>query len=175
MNLLSDRPVSQPHRRRTSPLHSRGDPVPAIPGRRRLRLRRHHRPPNRPVDHPSSPKAVHAIRIPPRSPQASAFAERWVRTLRHELLDRTIIWNERQLRRLLDNLNRFVVPNVAGPARLVPLAALADDQFSVPALRQAAQRGRLDATQGPDGIWRSSRNAINNYTATKHTRRPKAT
>ena len=34
---------------------------------------------------------ITAIRIPPRSPQASAFAERWVRTLRHELLDRTII------------------------------------------------------------------------------------
>ncbi len=78
-------------------------------------------------------------------------------------------------RAMLDNLNRFVVPNVAGPARLVPLTALADDQFSVPALRQAAQRGRLDATQGPDGIWRSSRHAVNNYAANKHIRRPKAT
>jgi transposase InsO family protein len=45
---------------------------------------------------------ITAIRIPPRAPQANAFAERWVRTLRHELLDRTIIWNERQLRRLLE-------------------------------------------------------------------------
>ena len=44
---------------------------------------------------------ITAIRIPPRSPQANAYAERWVRTLRHELLDRTIIWNETQLRRLL--------------------------------------------------------------------------
>ncbi len=77
-------------------------------------------------------------------------------------------------RAMLDNLNRFVVPNVAGPARLVPLAALADDDFSVPALRQAAQRGRLDAVQGADGLWRSSRNAVKEYAATKHTRRPKA-
>jgi len=45
---------------------------------------------------------ITAIRTPPRSPQANAYAERWVRTLRHELLDRTIIWNERQLRVLLD-------------------------------------------------------------------------
>jgi len=44
---------------------------------------------------------ITAIRIPPRAPQANALAERWVRTLRHELLDRTIIWNEQQLRRLL--------------------------------------------------------------------------
>jgi len=38
---------------------------------------------------------------PPRAPKANAHTERWVRTLRHELLDRTIIWNERQLRDLL--------------------------------------------------------------------------
>ena len=44
---------------------------------------------------------ITALRIPPRSPRANAFAERWVRTLRHELLDRTIIWNEKQLRALL--------------------------------------------------------------------------
>jgi len=44
---------------------------------------------------------ITVLRIPPRAPQANAFAERWVRTLRHELLDRTILWNERQLRRLL--------------------------------------------------------------------------
>jgi hypothetical protein len=76
---------------------------------------------------------------------------------------------------MIDNLNRFVVPNVAGPARLVPLAALADDTFSVHALRQAAQRGRLDATQGSDDIWRSSRNAVDRYAARRHQRRPKAT
>jgi hypothetical protein len=45
---------------------------------------------------------ITAIRIPPRAPQANVQAERWIRTLRHELLDRMIIWNERQLRRLVD-------------------------------------------------------------------------
>ena len=78
-------------------------------------------------------------------------------------------------RAMLDNLNRFIVPNVAGPARSVPLAALADERFSVPALRQAAQRGRLDAVQSSDGIWRSSRNSVDRYADTKHVRRPKAT
>jgi putative transposase len=48
----------------------------------------------------SQAAGITAIRTPPRSPQANAYAERWVRTLRHELLDRTIIWNERQLRTL---------------------------------------------------------------------------
>jgi transposase InsO family protein len=48
-----------------------------------------------------SGSGITALRIPPRAPRANAFAERWVRTLRHELLDRTLIWNERQLRALL--------------------------------------------------------------------------
>ena len=76
-------------------------------------------------------------------------------------------------RAMLDNLNRFILPNVAGPARLVPLAALVDDQFSMAALRQAAQRGRLEAFQGPDGVWRSSRKAIDAYAAAKGKRAQK--
>ncbi len=74
-------------------------------------------------------------------------------------------------RAMIDNLNRFIVPNVAGPARLVPLAALVDETMTLPALRQAAQRGRLDAVQGSDGVWRSSRKAVDAYRATKHQRR----
>jgi Fic family protein len=76
-------------------------------------------------------------------------------------------------RAMHDNLNRFIVPNVAGPARMVPLAALVDKEFSLPALRQAAQRGRLEAFQGSDGIWRSSRRAVEVYRNSKHRRKAK--
>lgn len=74
-------------------------------------------------------------------------------------------------RAMNDNLNRFIVPSLAGPARLVPIAALADNDFSMAALRQAAQRGRLDAVQGSDGVWRSSRRAVEAYSRSKGRRR----
>jgi Fic family protein len=74
-------------------------------------------------------------------------------------------------RAMYDNLNRFIVPSLAGPARLVPLAALVDKELSIAALRQAAQRGRLDAIQGPDGVWRSSRRAVDDYLRTRRRRR----
>ena len=73
-------------------------------------------------------------------------------------------------RAILDNLYRFVVPAVAGPARLVPLAALANAEIAADALRTAAIRGRLQATRGPDGQWRSSRNWVNDYLRTRYRR-----
>ncbi|MEV0533400.1 Fic family protein [Kitasatospora sp. NPDC050463] len=78
-------------------------------------------------------------------------------------------------RAMEDNLNRFVVPNVAGPAGMVPLAALVDEELSLAALRQAAQRGRLSAVQGSDGVWHSSRKSVDAYKAAKHQRRPRST
>ncbi len=70
-------------------------------------------------------------------------------------------------RAMYDNLNRFIVPNLAGPARIVPLASLVNNDFSIAALRQAAQRRRLDAVQGSDGIWRTSRKAVEAYRRSK--------
>ncbi len=73
-------------------------------------------------------------------------------------------------RSILDNLYRFVVPAVAGPARIVPLAALENDEISAAALRTAANRGRLEATRGQDGEWRSSKNWVDEYLATRYRR-----
>jgi hypothetical protein len=76
-------------------------------------------------------------------------------------------------RSVLDNLQRLVVPNIAGPARLVPLQSLAGPAISYPALRQAATRGRLEAEIGSDGLWRSTQHAVDAYLADRHQRRPR--
>ena len=74
-------------------------------------------------------------------------------------------------RAMIDNLNRFIIPNVTGPAKLVPLAALVDSDFSLVALRAAAQRGRLDAHQRSDGQWLSTLKAVTEW---KKSRQPGA-
>jgi Fic/DOC family len=74
-------------------------------------------------------------------------------------------------RAILDNLYKFIVPAVAGPARLVPLAALSTRTVSQDALRTAAVRGSLQATKGSDGQWRSCRRWVEEYIATRHRRR----
>ena len=44
---------------------------------------------------------IAVVKIPPRAPRANAYAERWVRTVRAECLDWTLICNDGQLRRVL--------------------------------------------------------------------------
>lgn len=73
-------------------------------------------------------------------------------------------------RAILDSLYRFVLPAVAGPARLVPLEALATPELGVAALRAAAGRGRLQATRGNDGRWRSTQRWIDDYKRTRYQR-----
>lgn len=73
-------------------------------------------------------------------------------------------------RAVLDNLYKFVVPAVAGPARLVPLPALAGAEVSPDALRVAAIRGRLKAAKAADGTWRSSRVWVDEYLAARYRR-----
>jgi putative transposase len=46
-------------------------------------------------------QGVEIIHTPLQAPNANAFAERWVRTVREECLDRLLVWNQRHLRRVL--------------------------------------------------------------------------
>ncbi|MDO8963103.1 MAG: Fic family protein [Coriobacteriia bacterium] len=72
-------------------------------------------------------------------------------------------------RSVVDNLHRLI-PDIAGPAKYVPLDALVDEEFSLAALKQAAGRGRLEAIIGTDGRYRSSRAAVEAYKASKYSR-----
>ena len=73
-------------------------------------------------------------------------------------------------RAVIDTLLRFVVPAVAGPARMVPLASLADEKVTVRALRAAAERGRLRAQRDSRGQWLSSRNWVRAYQRERYRR-----
>ena len=75
-------------------------------------------------------------------------------------------------RSVTNNLYRFVVPAVAGPARLMPLASLADDKagLTANALRVAAIRGRLRAQKSAQGTWLSSKKWVQEYQKNKYSR-----
>jgi len=78
-------------------------------------------------------------------------------------------------RAVTNNLYRFVVPAVAGPARLVPLASLVDERAGITttALRAAAERGRLRAQKSANGTWLSSKKWVEDYQKNKHKRTSK--
>ncbi|MEH1130473.1 integrase core domain-containing protein [Micromonospora sp. CPCC 206061] len=62
---------------------------------------------------------IDVVRIPPRTARVNAYAERWVRTVRSECLDWTLVWNERQLRRVLTEYLRHY--NTVRPHRSLDL------------------------------------------------------
>jgi putative transposase len=49
---------------------------------------------------------IRVVKIPPRSPRANAYAERWVGTVRSEVTDRMLVFGPHHLRALLDEYVR---------------------------------------------------------------------
>jgi transposase InsO family protein len=89
---------------------------------------------------------IEAVVTPPRAPKANAFAERWVRTVRAECLDWTLICNRRHLHTVL---TRYVEHyNPARPHRGIGLEP--PIPTSAPVIRSSSVRGveRIDVLGG---------------------------
>src|SRR5437879_4613511 len=73
---------------------------------------------------------VRVVKTPVRAPQANAYAERWVRSVRAECLDWILIWNRRHLARVLSTYVGHY--NRARPHRGIGLEApVAPDKLPV--------------------------------------------
>jgi putative transposase len=53
-----------------------------------------------------SAAGIEVVKIPPQTPRANGYAERWVRTVRAEVTDRMLITGPRHLRAVLDEYAR---------------------------------------------------------------------
>ncbi|MCP4085210.1 MAG: transposase, partial [Actinomycetia bacterium] len=80
------------------------------------------------------------LRTPVRTPAANTFAERWIATVRRELLKqpeglpRTIIWNRRHLERLaIDYIDHYSIHRPHRSLEQRPCEAVLDQPPSVPA------------------------------------------
>jgi putative transposase len=90
---------------------------------------------------------IEVVKIPPRAPKANAFAERWVRTVRHECLDWLLIWNWRHLEQALAAYVEHY--NTARPHRGIYLGVPAADGEPAPAsLAEIRRIDRVDVLGG---------------------------
>ncbi|MDX6328679.1 MAG: putative transposase [Streptomycetaceae bacterium] len=97
------------------------------------------------LDHVLAGAGVQVLLSPSRSPRASAFAERWVGSVRRECTDRMLILNERHLWAVLDTCTDH--DNRHRPHQSLhqrsPQAAEADRPAPVTALDNRIRRPRL--------------------------------
>jgi fido (protein-threonine AMPylation protein) len=77
-------------------------------------------------------------------------------------------------RSVKESLDRFLLPNLAGPAKLMPLSALERPGLTARALRAAAIKGRLKSRRDDGGRWLSTRLWVDEYVAARRMGRPKA-
>ncbi len=80
-----------------------------------------------PFDQILGDAGIHVVLTGVRMPRMNAIMECWVQTCRHELLDRTLIWNERHLQRALHHFELHhnahrpdQAMNQAAPLRAIP-------------------------------------------------------
>jgi hypothetical protein len=101
---------------------------------------------------------ITVMKIPPPAPQANAYAERWVRTVRVECLDWLLIRNHRHLHRALDRyLTHY---NTARPHRSLDLTDVDCWWRSFLSCRDAKKdggRGRDCGPRGGAGVVRHAR------------------
>jgi transposase InsO family protein len=92
---------------------------------------------------------IDVVKIPPRAPRANGYAERWVRTVRSECLDWTLVWSQRQLCRVLSEYLRHyntVRPHRSldlQPPRPAPRLTLVEPGGSSPAVQRVDVLGGL--------------------------------
>ncbi len=54
---------------------------------------------------------VRLVKLPPRSPNLNAYAERWVRSVKEEVLSRLILFGEDALRKVLNEYGPIIIRN----------------------------------------------------------------
>ena len=101
-------------------------------------------------------EGLKVLKTPIRTPVADTFAERWIGTLRRELLDHTIIWNQRQLERLVTDYIDYY--NTHRPHRSLDQRPPRDSDLRESARPDPAQLRIVRSTRC-DGLINEYRNA----------------
>jgi fido (protein-threonine AMPylation protein) len=74
-------------------------------------------------------------------------------------------------RSIKQSIDRFILPGLAGPHKLIPISALAGTAgLSRNALTLAAQRGRLEAIK-KGSVWHSTKQAVEEYNRSRYRRK----
>lgn len=76
-------------------------------------------------------------------------------------------------RAVKESLDRFLLPNLAGPVKLMPLSALERPGLNPRGLRAAVEKGRLKARRDEHGRWLSTRQWVDEYIMTRTVGRPR--